>query len=474
MSPKKHSKILFAYLIPFCVGAIICCIPRPETLDNQAWSLLALFVSTIVALITKPLPMGGIALVSLAIATACKILPMNEALSGFSSCVTWLILFVFCIARAMIKAHLSTRAAYLLISVFGGHTLTLSYVLTFTELLICPVIPSAAARAGGMIYPVLLSITDNCGANKDTQGYKSFGGFLAYNAYHTNYITSAMFLTAMAANLMIQQIALDQGIEITWAAWAKAAILPGFVSLLVVPYISYIFMKPKITAIPNAKALAKKHLQDLGKMQHQEYIVLIVFGLMLFLWIFGDNFGINPTVTALLGLVLLLVSQIITTSDILHESEAWHNFLWLSVLMALSQAMQKYKIIAWFSAILSSHIGHFSAYHGLIILTLVYFYSHYFFASMTSHISAMYSTCLALAVMLGAPPLFSALLLAFASNLFATLTHYGSTGAVIFFGSNFISIKRWWGVGLIISFVHIIIWGGLGVAWWKMIGLIPT
>lgn len=63
----------------------------------------------------------------------------------------------------------------------------------------------------------------------------------------------------------------------------------------------------------------------------------------------------------------------------------------------------------------------YSIYHSL----LVYFYSHYFFASLVAHIGSMYSAFLVLMVALGAPPVISALTLGFFSNLMGGLTHYG-------------------------------------------------
>ena len=64
----------------------------------------------------------------------------------------------------------------------------------------------------------------------------------------------------------------------------------------------------------------------------------------------------------------------------------------------------------------------------------MYFYSHYFFASITAHVSAMYALFLAVALALGTPPLLAARVLAFFSNLMASLTHYGTAPAPILFG----------------------------------------
>jgi DASS family divalent anion:Na+ symporter len=101
----------------------------------------------------------------------------------------------------------------------------------------------------------------------------------------------------------------------------------------------------------------------------------------------------------------------------------------------------------------------------------VYFYSHYFFASNTAHVASMYGAFLGVAVVLGAPPVLAALVLAYFSNLFASMTHYGCGPAPVLFGTGYVPVGTWWRMGLLISVINIVIWVGIGGAWWKVLGL---
>ena len=107
----------------------------------------------------------------------------------------------------------------------------------------------------------------------------------------------------------------------------------------------------------------------------------------------------------------------------------------------------------------------------LAVLGLVYFYSHYFFASNTAHVVAMYAAVLAVAIGAGAPPALAALVLAFFSNLFAGLSHYGTGPAPVFFGSGYLEMGTWWKLGGLLSVVNILIWTVVGGLWWRVIGL---
>jgi DASS family divalent anion:Na+ symporter len=50
-------------------------------------------------------------------------------------------------------------------------------------------------------------------------------------------------------------------------------------------------------------------------------------------------------------------------------------------------------------------------------------------------------------------------------------TFYGTSPAPIYFNAGYMDQKTWWKLGLIISFVNIAIWMGVGFPWWKILGL---
>ena len=99
-----------------------------------------------------------------------------------------------------------------------------------------------------------------------------------------------MFLTAMAGNPLILQLAAKLNVELTWKLWALGGILPGLVNLLVMPLFLYKLIKPDIADSKHITVLAKKALLDLGKTTNHEFLVLGVFALLVFMWIFGDYF----------------------------------------------------------------------------------------------------------------------------------------------------------------------------------------
>jgi DASS family divalent anion:Na+ symporter len=461
---------IYKFLIPVLIGLIVFFIPKPLEIKPEGWTLLAVFIATIVGLITKPLPMGGVALIGLTASVLFGALDINsQALVGFSASISWLIVVVFIIARGFVQTKLGDRLAYFFVKLFGKTTLGLGYSLVLTEMFISPFMPSSIARAGGVIYPILRSLTKAVASS--TKGYseRSIGAFLSMVCYQANIISSAVFLTAMAANPIIQSIASGYDIKITWTTWFLAASVPGLISVIVIPLFIYIVYPPKLKDISGVQEIAKQELVKMGPVSMNEWIMISVFSLMLFLWIFGDHWNIDTTLTSFIGLCLLLITNVLTVDDVISEKEAWHTLLWFAILMVLAKNLESYGVISWFSSVLSQNITHLSWEKGFITIVLVYFYMHYFFASITTHVSAMYAAFLSIAIAIGTPPMLAALVLAFSSSLQSCLTHYGSSSGPMYFAANFVSISSWWKLGFALSLVYFAIWGGIGSVWWKLL-----
>ncbi|HEY8722050.1 anion permease [Pengzhenrongella sp.] len=457
--------------IPFAVGIALWFVPAPSGVDAAAWHLFAIFVATIVGVIAKPLPMGAVTLMGLAATIVTGVLAPEVAFSGFSNTTIWLIVVAFFISRGVIKTGLGNRLGLFFVAKLGKSTLGVAYGLAATDLVLAPAIPSNTARAGGIIQPIIRSISMSYGSAPG-QTARRVGAFLTSTAFYVNAVTSAMFLTAMAGNSLAAQLAGDQGVKITWGGWALAAIVPGIVSLIVVPLVVYRVYPPELKKTPEAASMATSALTDLGPMSKAEKVMASTIVLLLALWIFGDMlFGMSATTTAIVGLVVLLVSGVLTWEDVTMEKQAWDTLVWFAVLVMMATQLNELGLIPWLSHQMSGVVSGMGWVNAFILLTLVYFFSHYLFASNTAHISAMYAAFLATAIMAGAPPMMAALVLGFISNLFASLTHYSCGPAPVLFGAGYVPVGPWWRTGFLVAIVNIVIWMGIGGVWLKVLGM---
>ena len=453
------------------VGVLLWLVPTPDGVEPRAWRLLAVFVATMAGIILRPMPMGALAFVSVSFAVLSGTLTIAEATAGFGSTVVWLVVAAFFIATAFVKTGLGTRIACHFMRLLGRRSLGLAYGFLVTDLILAPAIPSNTARAGGVVFPILKSLCVSLGSDAALGTQRRIAGFLTLTAYQGVVITSAMFLTAMAANPLAAELAAQQGVKITWAAWAVAAFAPGMLSLLAVPLLIYRLYPPEVTHTPEAPAFARERLREMGPMTRDERVLLAVFVFLLTLWIFGGALGVSATATALAGVAALLATGALAWQDVLEERGGWDTFVWFAVLVMMASQLGELGLVGWFTGRVSGVLGGGHWLPAFLGLSLVYFYAHYFFASNTAHVSAMYAPFLAVALAVGTPPVLAALVLAFFSNLFASLTHYGTAPAPILFGSGNVEIGDWWRLGALVSVVNIVIWLGAGSLWWRLLGL---
>lgn len=445
-------------------------IPSAE-ITPAAWHLFLIFILTIVGIIINPIPMGAVCFLGIAALVLTGTLTLENCLAGFGADLVWLVVFAFFISQGFTRTGLGNRIAYMLISIFGKSTLGLTYSLVASEFFLSPLIPSVTARGGGIIYPIAHSLSESFVDSKHKSVSKRTGGFIMQVCVQSNVITSSLFLTAMAANPLIVKLAKDVGVEITWASWAIAALVPGIINLILMPLVVYFFYKPEITHSDSAPAVARQKLKEMGKIKTNELIMLATFFILIGLWIWGSHIGVSATTTALIGFSILLVTGVLKWDDAIADKHAWHAFIWFATLVMMSGFLTKSGIINWFGHEIQTKLVNFDPATSVIILSLIYFYMHYLFASITAHITVLFPTFLVVFIHLGIPPVVGALSLGFMSILSGGITHFSIGSAPIYFGSGYLKTSTWWKLGGIISVLNLLTWAIVASIWWKFLGL---
>jgi len=463
---------MLAWLIPIVVGLVLWVMPAPEGVKPQAWHLVSIFVATIIGFITSPMPMGAISLTAIVIVALTDVLKINEALSGFADSTIWLIVSAFLLSRGFVKTGLGKRIAFILIKMFGKNSMSLAYTLLVSDLILAPATPSNTARAGGVIFPITSSLAEAFKSSPTDGTARKIGSFLMQTIYQGNVVTSAMFMTSMAGNtLIVSLVAKSFNIDLSWGQWAIAAIVPGLLSLLVIPLVLSKLYPPELKDTREAQAIAAKELEAMGSFSKPEIIMFAVFIGCLLLWATATMTKLNATTVALLGIVVLLITNVLEWADVKKEQGAWDTLVWMGTLIALATFLNKLGFIPWLAKTAGAALGDVSWLVGFGVLLAVYMYIHYAFASLSAHIAALYVAMCSVVIGMGAPVMLTLLAFAFVSNLCMSLTHFAAGPSPIIFGSGFVSQGDWWKLGFIFSVIYLIIWVGIGAMWWKVLGL---
>ncbi|MDK6803389.1 DASS family sodium-coupled anion symporter [Lactobacillus mulieris] len=452
------------FILPVVIGLLIWFIApvRPAGISIDAWHMLAIFIATIVACITQPMAIAGVTLIGFTMTFCLGLAPITDvmkdgkviqrgALSAFSNSSAWLIVMAFMISRGIIKTGLGRRIALYFIKWFGKKSLGLGYAIGAIDL--------------------INSLANTFDSHPNDDSRKKMGAYLVFTEFQTNIITSSMFMTACAPNLIAVSLASKAGINLNWMGWLAASVVPAVICLLIVPYLVCKLFPPQVKETPNAKEWANEHLQEMGKMTAPEKVMALIFAVTLILWMLSSSIKLDATVVAFISLTLLLLFGILSPKDVLKETGAWNLLIWLSILVFMAGKLTQFGFIAWLSKEIEVSVKGMNWLLVLVILALILFYTHYLFASATAHNTAMYLPLLIVAVSAGAPKVLAAQFLAMFSAIMGSTTHYSSPASSVLSASGYVTQKEWWNLSFIFGLLYILVYGIIGLLWMKLIGM---
>jgi DASS family divalent anion:Na+ symporter len=463
-------QLTLRWLAVVASALLILAFPVPTGITPASWRLLAIFIATIVGSIARPLPGGAIVFLGVAALMVTNTMAPKDALAGYADPIVWLVLCAFFISRGVIKTGLGRRIAFLFIRAIGHRSLGLAYALVSTDTVLASIVPSNGARAGGVVLPVARSLAEAYDSHPGPTA-RRLGAFLLFTIYQCDVVASATYLTGQASNVLIAKFAKDAaGFDLTYPKWLLGAIVPSLVSLVLLPLVLYRLFPPEVKHTPDAATYARRELQAMGPMSRDERFMFATFVLIAGLWLTTALHHIDYAVVALLGICGLLLTRVLSWDDIITERGAYDVFFWYGGLVRMAAALGESGITRRLAEVAASVTVGWAWGAALAILLLVFFYAHYGFASITAHATAMYTPFLVVTLAAGAPTAPAVLSLAYFSNLSASLTHYGTTPAPIYFGTRYVSQREWWTYGFICSLITIAIWSTLGFGWWKILG----
>ncbi len=443
--------------ITLVFGVIIWYLPIPWDITPDAWHLFAIFITAILGVLLEAFSIFTASVIALVAVVLLRVLTPEKAFSGFSESFILLILAAFLVAKGVIKSGLGRRIAFLLIRRFGKSTLNLGYCLVVTDTILGPSIPSNTARSG-IMYPITHALSLDTGSLPTPEGRKKTGTYLMMTYIAGQTISSALWLTGMAANPVGVGIAAKFGVNINFGNWFFVASVPCIIALIAIPFVLYKLFPPENKYTPEAPEIARKGLLEMGPMSRQEYIMGSTFFGMILLWAFSPILNINLAIVAFLGLAILILANVYTIEDIRQGGgDALETYIWFAILYMISTALNDMGFMKILGAQLATYISGYNWVSVYILLIVLYILIHYLFVSQTAHLLALYAVFLQVAVNAGVPAALMAFMLSFATNLFAAISPQASSSNILFVGSGFLPSKDIYKQGAVVTVLNIVI-----------------
>jgi len=377
------------------------------------------------------------------------------ALSGFSDGTVWLIFIAYMFAMGYEKVGLGRRLGLGLVEKLGKRTLGLGYAIALSDLVLAPFTPSNTARSGGTIFPIIRNIPVLYGSTPE-ENPRKIGSYLMWTAISTTCVTSSMFITSLAPNLLalaiVQKIA---KVSITWTEWFVGFLPVGLLLFLAVPYLAYKIYPPMQKVSEDVPRWATAELTKMGPFSRKEGVMAGLSILALLLWIFAGSL-LNATTVALLVLSLMIVTGIVTWDDVLGHKHAWNVFVWFGTLVTLAEGLNRVGFLKWISEAAAKSMTGMPIPTMMVLLIAFFFVAHYMFASITAHTTGLLPVLLATAMAVpGVPVKMFAMLLCYSLGIMGVITPYATGPSPIYYGSGYISRAAYWALGLVFGAIFL-------------------
>lgn len=472
---SKSLKLVLKVAGPLVVGAGLALMPAPRGLPVNAWHYFALFVAVIGWAVAEPIPAAAVGLGGVVLAAVTGLVYVSPveaghwALSGFANSTVWLVFAAYMFALGYSKTGLGRRIALLLIRAMGKRTLGLGYAIGVADLALAPLMPSNTARSGGIIYPIVSQIPELYGPkphNPDDPSARKIGAYLMYTALAATCVTSSMFMTAAAPNLLaVELVTKALNITISWADWAKGFAPVGIVLFALVPLLLYKIYPPEIKESPEAPRWAGEELHRMGSITRKEKIMLGLVVAALAMWI-GATKYIDVPMAAILVVVLMVVLRVVSWENIMEHTQAWTVLIWFATMLTLADGLAKTKFVDWVGQSLAPKLGGLGAVTAVVVLVGAFYFLRYLFASGTAHVSALLPVLLGVAATVpGVSHLAWALFLCYTIGLVTIITPYAGAVCPIYYGCGYIKSRDFWLLGTVLGIVFFVVFLLIGVPW---------
>src|SRR5215468_8176427 len=484
MREVGNMNLTWKHFAPVVVAIVIALIPAPAGLPQHAWYYFAIFAGVIVGLMFEPLPGGAIGLIGVTLVARLSeyvlyspeqlakpgFNPLNAslswALSGFSNSTVWLIFGAFMFALGYEKTGLGRRIALILVKAMGRKTLTLGYAVVIADTILAPFTPSSTARSGGTIYPVIKNLPPLYDSKPDDPSMRRIGSYIMWVAIATTCVTSTLFLTGLAPNLLAKELVKKTAnVDLAWGAWFVAAAPAGILLLVIVPLLTYWLYPPEVKEGTEVTEWAAKELAKLGGFTSREITLAVLVAIALVLWIFAGDY-VNPTTAALVVISLMVRLNVVTWDDITKNFAAWNTLAWFATLVALADGLNRVGFVKWFADSIATYMSGVSPLTAVVVLLLINFFAHYMFASVTAHVTAMIPVLLAVGSSVPNINMAQlALLLCLQLGIMGIITPYGTGPSPVYYGSGYLPAADYWRLGAIFGLIFFVVFMVITVPW---------
>jgi len=463
----------YGLIIAIAVALLILYLPQPMPVEFAGKTIilslagkrmLALLVSLVVIFITEALPIGTTVGIVYAWIVFFGILPKKEAAKLFSHDAAWFLVGALMIAAVLVKYGIHKRILLLIMKIVGSKTKYISLgIITFCAI-------SAAFIADHTIAALMLPI--GLALINVNGGYKNvphLSKLLLFSIAFGCAIGGLGTPSGGGRNVvMIGFLEELYGIRIAYGSWMVMA-LP--IVFILIPCLWLLLNRcfiPEVTDLKDTSEKIKKEM-TMSPMQMKEWMVVVIFLFILFLYITKSNLGIG--MISLFGAVLFIVFGLANWKD--YQNINWGIPLLYFGAIGLGTSLQISGAATWLAAKSLTSINHIIPLNGKMIVTTVGTVIMSGMSQMMSDgpcVATMGPILLESARLSGIDPVFFGMACAI-SSAFVFMLIIGTPANAIVYSSGFLRPKDFFKAGLPVYIIALIVLLLVAYFWWGALGV---
>lgn len=267
-------------------------------------------------------------------------------LSGFVSPAVWILIPALYFGFVLEKTGLGRRIAYGVLKSFtpGWATMALSWFII--GLVLSALTPSITVRLA-IVMPIALGIIEACKQPHNSRG----SAYIALIAFAMCIFPGTGWLTgSLSGPIMIGFLPPELKPLATFDNWLKMLAIPWMTVTVVYVLLVYLFMKPK-EEIGIPRDTFERQYAELGPVTRQEIVAALILLGALILFTTERWHGIPAAASAMLALILLLLTGIVEAREI-GTGANWDVIVFFGVSLSLSTIFMEGRVSAWIAPLL--------------------------------------------------------------------------------------------------------------------------
>jgi sodium-dependent dicarboxylate transporter 2/3/5 len=454
------------------LGFIVCVLVPvafwfvPLGLEAKTQHGLAIILFMVLAWMTQAMEFAIAGFIGCFLFWALKVVPFNQAFSGFADNTPWFLFAALLFGRIAGKSGLARRLAYSVMLRVGATYSRILLGLIITDFLLTFIVPSGLARVV-ILATIALALIEAFRAERGSNVARGMFLIMTYtgNLFDKMILAGAGSITAAGAMTKFG------GIDVLWAQWLWAFLPCSVITVLAAWRLTLWLYPPEQETLVGGTEFFRNELAKMGPWSTAEMKAALLIGVALLLWVTDFLHHLPPAMIALgVGLFALLPPV-----GMLDESDMRHvNYMPVFFVAAAISMGNVLEVTKGLDVLTSGVFSHIEPFLGNVFSTTVIMYwagfiYHFFLASEISMLGTSMPLVMAFAKSHGMNPLMLGLLWTFSAG--GKLFAYQSGVLVLGYSYGYFEARDLIRIGAWLTVVEFLILLLLVPFYWPLIGI---